>query len=141
MRYQPQKVQNKRNSKNGDNTAQRQVFQESSAISVKWDLLSFLLKKMIGEICTKGQAQRLTNLLAYFQQNKKTENLAKKCDINHKKLKNIKTQKMVSKRLKGHYLRSYVQFYKKKNFNRDFQVKSEHKNRIYKCIFEYTKII
>ena len=47
---------------------------------------------------------------------------------------------MVSKRLKGHYLRSYEQFQKKWDFKGDFQAKSELKNRIYQGIFEYTKI-
>ena len=53
--------------------------------------------------------------------------------------KNIESPKMISKRLKGHYLRSYEQFYKKTDFKGDFQAKSERKNRIYQDIFEYTK--
>ena len=47
---------------------------------------------------------------------------------------------MVSKRLKGHYLRSYEQFQKKSDCKGDFQAKSERKNRIYQGIFEYIKI-
>ena len=70
----------------------------------------FLLKKMIRDICTKGRAQHLTDLLMYFWSNKKTKNMTKKCDISRRKFKNIESPKMVSKRLKGHYLRSYAQF-------------------------------
>ena len=45
-----------------------------------------------------------------FGQIKKTKNLTKKCDVSRRKFKNIESPKMVSKRLKGHYLRSYEQF-------------------------------
>ena len=46
MGYQPQKVQEKKNSKNGVKTAQRPLFKELWAILVKSDLLTyFLLKK------------------------------------------------------------------------------------------------
>ena len=47
---------------------------------------------------------------------------------------------MVSKRLNGHYLRSYEQFSKKSDFKGDFQAKSERKNWIFEGIFEQTKI-
>ena len=78
---------------------------------VKLGLTSFfLLKKMIRDICNKGWAQHLTDLLMYFWSNKKTKNMTKKCDISHRKFINIESQKLVSKRVKGHYLRSYEQF-------------------------------
>ena len=83
----------------------------------KWEILVksgllvyFLLKKMIRDICTKGRAQHLTDLLMYFWSNKKTKNMTKKCDISRRKFKNIESPKMVSKRFYGHYLRSYEQF-------------------------------
>ena len=70
----------------------------------------FLLKKMIRDICTKGRAQYLTDLLVYFWSNKKIKNMTKKSDICRRKFKNMESPKMVSKQLKGHYLRSYEQF-------------------------------
>ena len=42
--------------------------------------------------------------------------MTKKSDISHRKFKNIESPKMVSKQLKGHYLRSYEQFQKKSDF-------------------------
>ena len=48
----------------------------------------------------------------YFWSNKKTKNLTKKYDISRRKFKNIESPKMVSKRLYGHYLRSYEQIKK-----------------------------
>ena len=39
--------------------------------------------------------------------------MTKKFDISRRKFKNIESPKMMSKQLKGHYLRSYEQFYKK----------------------------
>ena len=88
----------------------------------------------------KDGAQRLTDLPLYFWSNKKTKNLTKKFDISHRKFKNIESPKRVSKRLNGHYLRSYEQFQKKIIFKGDFQAKGERKNRIYLGIFEHTKI-
>ena len=76
----------------------------------------FLLKKMIRDICTKGRAQHLTDLLVYFWSNKKIKNMTKKSDISRRKFKNIESPKMVSKQLKALYLRSYEQFYKKSDF-------------------------
>ena len=65
----------------------------------KWEILVksgllvyFLLKKMIRDICTKGRAQHLTDLLMYFWSNKKTKNMTKKCDISRRKFKNIESQ-------------------------------------------------
>ena len=42
----------------------------------------------------------------------KTKKLTEKIDISLRKFKKIKSPKMVSKRLKNHYLRSYDQFFK-----------------------------
>ena len=79
-------------------------------------LVYFLLKKMIRDIYTKGRAQHLTDLLVYFWSNKKIKNMTKNSDISPRKFKNIESPKMVSKQLKGHYLRSYEQFEKKSDF-------------------------
>ena len=49
------------------------------------------------------------------------KNLTKKCDITYRKSTNTKSPKMVSKRLKTHYLSSFEQFVE---------------NRVYHCIFE-----
>ena len=46
---------------------------------------------------------------------------------------------MVSKHVKGYYLRSYEQFQKKSDFNSTFQAKTERKNRFQQGIFEYIK--
>ena len=57
---------------------------------VKLGLTSlFFTQKMIRDICTKGRAQHLTDLLMYFWSNKKTKNMTKKCDISRRKFKNI----------------------------------------------------
>ena len=69
-----------------------------------------MLTKCMFFVKPKDGAERLADLLVYFWLNKKTKNLTKKCDISCRKFKNIESPKMVSKRLKGHYLRSYEQF-------------------------------
>ena len=54
------------------------------------------------------------NIISFvFLVEQKKQNLTKKCDISLRKFKNIESPKMVSKRLYGHYLRSYEQI---KNF-------------------------
>ena len=60
----------------------------------------------------KDGRQRLADLLVYllFLIEQKTKNLIKKCDISPRKFKYIEFPKMVSKRLYGHYLRTYEQF-------------------------------
>ena len=82
---------------------------------------------MIRDICTKGRAQHLTDLLMYFWSNKKTKNMTKKCNISPRKFKNIESQKMVSKRLYGHYLRSYEQIKKNRILSRI--LRQLHKNQ------------
>ena len=64
----------------------------------------------------KDGAQRLTDLIVYFWSNKKTKKLTKKCDISRRKFKNIKSPKMVLKRLKTHYLRSYEHYLENRIF-------------------------
>ena len=90
-----------------------------------------MLIKFMCFIRPKDGEQHLADLAVYFWLNKKTQNLTKKCDINLRKFKNIESPKMVSKRVNGHYLRSYEQFSKKSDFKCDFEAKSEPKNRNY----------
>ena len=85
----------------------------------------------------KDGAQRLADVQIYFWVHKNKKRLIKKWDFSTRKFKNIENPKMVSKLLKGHYLRSYEQFKKKSDFKYDFELKRERKNRTYVCIFEY----